>query len=209
MAGHRIPLTTAVALLVLMVLGAGAAVADTDDSEVTLTIPKYLEVSVDDMGPDGWGQGLTMGLGYDNAIPKTKAYDGGDGADPEFVGGTGTDLWPHDNQVPYCKGATNRSVITLRQNVGGPSLSVVDEDPPLFLYRNGEKTGTQLNARFRLGWLQKKGISYYYVLPGTYRYYDTYGTDTSTWLYGCVHRQGLKDPAGTYKATVTVQATFE
>lgn len=230
MTGHK--LTLLIAPLVLMLALSGQVWCDQqleDEADVSVTIPGYMHVEVGNIA-EGWGRGLTYLVkddkGVPQAIPNTdpnepswpgpggEAFNGGDGTDPTWSGGslsgpTYGDHWPHDNYVSFCHGATNRTPITVSSNLGSVYVSIPLNDIhasqllPWALWSGAKNASPSLQASMVLGYVQAGAVK-----PGWHRQYtDLYGTDTTTWLYAVVQRKGLTDAAGTYSNTVTVTAT--
>jgi len=184
-----------VLLLALLVSGTAAwssQSSDSDTAAVGTTIPKYVDVEVPDPIYD-WGQGV---------LPNGDPNYALDGEDPFFVGGSVQDFWPSDGPVPLCTGAVGRTTVIVGANCT-VEVAIMDALPPLNewpILSNGE--GGVLLGHSLLGW-DRGGAE---IFPGRERTITINGYDTSTWLYVMAQRKGLDDAAGTYTATIWVDA---
>ena len=177
--------------VVLGTVGAGWCASDSDSVAVTLTIEQHVDVLVPDP-VNVWGQGL-----LDNGEPN---YAKGDGADPQFAGGSAGHTWPGDGEHLYCRGAVGRSPVLVSGN--GMVRLRIKPEPASEYPQLSDGAGHVLPGHATLAWDDGSGQ----ILPWPYRDLSLDGTDSSTWLYVMVKRRALGDRAGTYTATIYLEA---
>lgn len=196
-------LLTVMASLSLLAAGGAHAANTSDEATVTVAIPAYYGLTVDDInGP--WSKGINT-----NGRPKPIENDEDTGNYPTFVGGAAGDKWPSasgglDGTVPFCNGAVAFTPVHVESNV---PCTVQVEIPDTDGIPNVEIKEMQLlggGGSLRYTTVLVYPIKNFWTWTNIRTWEKPPGRDSSTELCVCVERKGLADKAGTYQATVTL-----